>query len=280
MSKVYAVKVGNRPGIYYTWSDCEEQVKGYKGAVYKSFSSEEDAKNWVYGNNTLKNIDNDSTENLNDSIKLTKAANTLFLNGIISKDLYKEVMLKINNNINNDETIENNIVTEKDTCIIYSDGSYNKSTNKCGYASYIIESNNTKIKCGSFIMEHGGRNVEGEIAAIINTINELTLNKNSNFKNIIIYYDYEGIEKWATGSWNATTIYTQAYAKAMKSIINKFNVKFIHIKSHTGNIGNELVDKIAKLCCDNSLTSADIKFLNNYIKISGFPINLYKANLK
>jgi viroplasmin and RNaseH domain-containing protein len=34
-NKVYAVRVGNKPGLYHSWSDCQEQVKGFKGAVCK-----------------------------------------------------------------------------------------------------------------------------------------------------------------------------------------------------------------------------------------------------
>ncbi len=40
----YGVKEGRQIGIYNTWSECEEQVKGYSGAVFKKFSNYEDAK--------------------------------------------------------------------------------------------------------------------------------------------------------------------------------------------------------------------------------------------
>lgn len=35
--KIYAVKVGLSPGLYTTWKECEKQVKGFPGALYKSF---------------------------------------------------------------------------------------------------------------------------------------------------------------------------------------------------------------------------------------------------
>lgn len=38
-SKFYVVWVGLSPGIYRTWDDCLQQVKGYKGARYKSFGT-------------------------------------------------------------------------------------------------------------------------------------------------------------------------------------------------------------------------------------------------
>jgi len=42
--KYYVVWRGFRPGIYNTWEACKEQVHGYEGAQYKSFSSLEEAK--------------------------------------------------------------------------------------------------------------------------------------------------------------------------------------------------------------------------------------------
>lgn len=43
----YAVKEGRKPGIYNTWSECEEQVKGFYGARYKKFPSKEQAEAFV-----------------------------------------------------------------------------------------------------------------------------------------------------------------------------------------------------------------------------------------
>jgi hypothetical protein len=45
--KVYAVRRGYVPGIYYRWSDCELQVKGFSGARYKDFKSIVEAKEWL-----------------------------------------------------------------------------------------------------------------------------------------------------------------------------------------------------------------------------------------
>ena len=43
--KFYVVWNGLNPGIYHSWDDCQAQIKGVKGAVYKSFSSKEEAEN-------------------------------------------------------------------------------------------------------------------------------------------------------------------------------------------------------------------------------------------
>lgn len=45
----YAVKIGRHPGIYSTWAECQREVTGYKGAIYKKFSQEEDAQQFITG---------------------------------------------------------------------------------------------------------------------------------------------------------------------------------------------------------------------------------------
>ncbi|MEG1585640.1 MAG: ribonuclease H family protein [Bacteroidales bacterium] len=41
--KYYVVWEGHAPGIYETWEDCKQQITGYAGAKYKSFTSKEAA---------------------------------------------------------------------------------------------------------------------------------------------------------------------------------------------------------------------------------------------
>ena len=42
--KYYAVREGRVPGIYNTWDECKTNVTGFSGAVYKSFTTLEEAK--------------------------------------------------------------------------------------------------------------------------------------------------------------------------------------------------------------------------------------------
>lgn len=42
-AKFYAVKKGSLTGIFRTWDECRACVEGYQGAVYKSFSTLEEA---------------------------------------------------------------------------------------------------------------------------------------------------------------------------------------------------------------------------------------------
>ncbi len=41
--KFYAVRKGKTPGVYETWADCQNQINGFSGAVYKGFATKEEA---------------------------------------------------------------------------------------------------------------------------------------------------------------------------------------------------------------------------------------------
>ena len=47
--KFYAVKRGRKTGLYTVWAECAAQVKGFQGAVYKGFMTEEEARAWLGG---------------------------------------------------------------------------------------------------------------------------------------------------------------------------------------------------------------------------------------
>ncbi|ASZ09249.1 RNase H [Mesoplasma chauliocola] len=60
--KYYAVKKGRKIGIYENWDDCKQQVEGFTGAVYKSFSNKKDAEVFITGDasKTKKIISDDN----------------------------------------------------------------------------------------------------------------------------------------------------------------------------------------------------------------------------
>jgi len=45
----YAVHTGINRGIYCTWSECEKQIVGFKGAKFKKFDNRQEAENFVNG---------------------------------------------------------------------------------------------------------------------------------------------------------------------------------------------------------------------------------------
>ncbi|MCD8018976.1 MAG: ribonuclease H family protein [Clostridiales bacterium] len=45
--KVYAVRKGNKTGIFNSWADCQAATKGFHGAEFKSFKTREEAEAYL-----------------------------------------------------------------------------------------------------------------------------------------------------------------------------------------------------------------------------------------
>ena len=87
------------------------------------------------------------------------------------------------------------------------------------------------------------RNVAGEILGSETAIDYAIQH---DYKAIYIYYDYEGIEKWANGIWKANKTGTKAYQENIKEKRNKIVIEFIKVLAHSGDKYNEIADKLAK----------------------------------
>lgn len=205
LKKYYAVKKGLKPGIYESWPECKAQVHKVKGAVYKSFSKLEEAKEFIQ---------------LSDK----------------------------------DEIPDNNI---KCPTYAYIDGSFNKKTKVYGYGGFLIHNNQKYIIQGSGNDTNLSemRNVAGEIISCQEVIKKAI---ELGVKNIDIFYDYSGIENWATGKWKRNRKETKQYYDYIQNIKAKININFKKVKGHSCNEGNDEADKLAKQaagikCLDDEL---------------------------
>lgn len=55
--KFYAVRIGKEPGIYHTWTECLDQVRGFPRAMFKSFTTLTDAQKFVNNEETAGGVD-------------------------------------------------------------------------------------------------------------------------------------------------------------------------------------------------------------------------------
>ncbi len=133
----------------------------------------------------------------------------------------------------------------KEKAYAFVDGSYNVVTSVYGYGGFLVADGEKYILQGSGDEEEMAsmRNVAGEIlgsmAAVKKTL-ELGL------KELVIYYDYMGIEMWATGAWKRNKAGTIAYYEFMQGVKNQISITFEKVKGHSGIEGNEEADRLAK----------------------------------
>lgn len=140
-------------------------------------------------------------------------------------------------------TDDSNPSTE--TVIAYVDGSYDVGTHQYGSGVVILWQG--KKRTFSFRGDTPEladmRNVAGEIVGAQKAMEFAVENK---AKKVVIYYDYEGIEKWCTGAWRAKKEGTQMYAKAYKKMAEEIEIGFVKVRAHTGDKYNEEADILAK----------------------------------
>lgn len=137
--------------------------------------------------------------------------------------------------------------------IAYVDGSFDKTIQKYSFGCIIL------IPGGRIIKEFGNgnepeslaiRNVAGEMLGAMYATRWALVN---GYEFIELRYDYEGIEKWATGAWKTNHILTQKYAAFMQRKRSQIHISFQKVRAHSGDYYNEQADKLAKA----ALTDAD-----------------------
>lgn len=87
-------------------------------------------------------------------------------------------------------------------------------------------------------------NVTGELNAVYGAVAYALQN---NISEIDIYHDLEGSAFWANKTWKAKKPETQKYANYMQRVQSEkdLTINFIKVKGHSGNMFNEVADKLA-----------------------------------
>ena len=127
----------------------------------------------------------------------------------------------------------------------YIDGSFNPKTDTYGYGGYLYADGQSYLLQGSGNDSEikSMRNVSGEILGSMAAMRKARQMK---LKDLVIYYDYQGIESWCTGEWEAKKQGTKDYVNFYKEISKSVNISFHKIKGHSGVEGNECADSLAK----------------------------------
>lgn len=129
--------------------------------------------------------------------------------------------------------------------IAYVDGSYDSNIGYYSYGAITFFKGERKEFSGrgndKALLDM--RNVSGEIMAAQAA---MAYAVDKQVEKLYLYYDYEGIEKWATSAWQAKKEGTKQYKAYYDKISKKLEVKFIKVKAHTGDKYNEEVDALAR----------------------------------
>ena len=226
MSSYYVVHKGRNPGIYRNWNDCKKEIDKYDGALFKKFSNQEEANEFLkngFGEGKKPRI---VTRRENDDKK--------------------------NNNIIEQETSD--LIDDGQKIFIYTDGSCIKQI-RAGYGIYIPERN---IQVGKPLLNQKITNNRAELTAIIECVSyldEIDLNKklciftDSQYSMYLFHgtgerYEKDGYKKEGKDVPNIDLI------KKLLSLKRKYNIVLLKLRAHTEkkdihSKGNEIADKLA-----------------------------------
>ena len=219
----YAVKSGKTPGIYVTWKDCEKQVKGFKGAVFKKFNNKQLAHDFI-------------NDDVNDNVFTPE--------------------------INNSEiTLPSNLINNKIN-YVYTDGSCvnnGKENAKAGMGIFFSDGKHAPISQKLDGNIYKQTNNTAELLAIITTLEII----NSEFPGeyFVIFTDskYSMLcagnygERMHSKNWREDIKNKELVEKLYKLYNLNKNSEYTflqHIYSHTGkpdehSLGNEQADRLA-----------------------------------
>ena len=128
--------------------------------------------------------------------------------------------------------------------VAYIDGSYNNGRYGSGVVTITDEDGlNTYSFSGNDKNFAAMKNIAGEILAARHAVEVAS---DLEYKELDLYFDYEGIECWATGAWKTNKEQTRRYASFMRERMKHLKINFYYVKSHSGDKYNEMADKLAK----------------------------------
>lgn len=206
--KYYAVKKGKVPGIFTEWAECKASVDGFPGAEYKGFASREEAVAYLGPDAAVA----DTT-------------------GPKEVAVHKKMQ---------------DYTTVPGRLLVYVDGSYEDSLPKYAFGCvFLLEGGEIRLAYGNGdnpqSLKH--RNVTGEMLGAMYAVRTAMMN---GYKEVEICFDYEGIERWVTGSWRSKTELTAKYAQSMQEWSNSIRIYFTKVTAHSNVKYNELADVTAK----------------------------------
>lgn len=234
--KYYAIKPDR---ITTEWSVCESLVKGVKGALYKSFKSESDARAWL----------NDDTENLDITVPCISYKNDKYN---IQGDIHVV-----------DSSVDPLTIRTKAYARVSVDGSYNTETSVYGSGIAFFDQagnvSDTYRMHGDKPEYASSRNVAGEVVAFSHAIAESV---RKGLTEVAVIVDYEGLFRWTAPAsvivrdkacWGnrlgspIAELHDRALAYASSHGITR--IDYIWVRGHKGYLCNELVDCLAKEAC-------------------------------
>lgn len=227
--KFYAVAVGRSCGIFMDWATTEKQVKGFAGAKFKSFPTEQEAKAW-----------------LNDPVYAKKASPS-------------------KSKVQGDGKPTTLSSADPEKIVVYTDGGSINNPGPGGYGVVIVEAGEVRERSGGF--RHTTNNRMEMMAAIValielqEQVKHIDLYSDSSY--LVNGINKGWAPKWQARGWkkaDGEAVLNSDLWKQLLKLTETINVYFHWVKGHAGNEGNERCDQLAVASARQSDLPVDIEY--------------------
>ncbi|KAL9980315.1 hypothetical protein ACROYT_G008881 [Oculina patagonica] len=262
----YAVRTGRKTGIFQTWAECESYVKGFPGARYKKFSTEDEAETFVSGSGA--------------------GSYSGYSTGSAPYESRKRTFYEMSDNNTNDNTYTSGYSSYSNprgtkyykpssSWTSWSSSSSSSSDEASSSASRPVVytdgcctqngRNGARAGIGVYWGPDNTRNVsdrlEGEQtnqrAEIMAAVKALETAKDLGYKSLEIKtdskYTINGATDWSTrwkkNGWktiNGTEVKNKNEFQKLNKLCDEIDVKWTHVPGHQGVAGNEAADSLAR----------------------------------
>lgn len=219
--KFYGVWSGTKTGIFTSWDECSAQIKGVKGAKYKKLN----ATDLVSAQKEFEEGYQPNTKSGDSPKKKSKPKKVHVVQDLHKKEGYN----------------------------YFCDGACQKNPSPCGSGVAIFKDGEIdKMYYGDYTTE--GTNNIGELKAVLFCLKDI--NDKNRTANIYVdsQYTISAFSEWAF-NWSKNNWMTgsnepvknkelvEACFEEYKKVKSKVNI--VKVKSHIGELGNELADRMA-----------------------------------
>ena len=232
--KYYVVKKGRHPGIYLNWPDCQQEVSGFPGAVYRSFTNEQEAQMWLHN---------------------TQRPTRQTANQQLSLDLGQVAI--------NQTDISNNAIR------LFTDGGSRNHGNKLGQHvkqndkaawAFLIERQGQRLTGTDG--EFGATNNRMELMALINALTTLldhgwqgeSINATLDSHYVLDPITKRWLYGWHRRGWTTSTGKPVANMELWQELLRLLpqftGLHFNWTKGHADNLGNNIVDELLNTTMD------------------------------
>ena len=241
--KYYVVKRGKQPGVYYNWPDCQKQVQGFAGAVFKGFVTKEEAEAW-YGKSIVEAPKERPPVSCGTGISIADA-----------EKIYPPHMKPMNDSILSYDGIQMRMVLPE-TVVVFTDGSCLVNPNgPGGFAAVFLNEEGNQELLRVTGGEPSSTNNRMELRAAYEALKVL---HDGVSRRIVFHTDSKylqrafmnhWIDKWKRNGWKTsqgTSVLNKDLWMGLLSLMEKHHITFEWVKGHVGTKYNEICDQLAK----------------------------------